>query len=121
MQHRFHLALTLTFVIAVATTVNAGEYRPLQGSFMVGGATLIDPPADEPSNTHYYLFLTGDSAKSLYEAMNVTAIHDECRDDGSLIKVIDNMQCLVSVDQADYQCTFGIDLDKQTIKSGSGC
>ena len=88
---------------------------------MIGGATLIDPPADEPRNTHYYFFLKGSSAQALYDAIDAPAVRDECRDDGSLTRSVGNIQCLVSADGADYQCTFGINLSKQSIEPGSAC
>lgn len=101
--------------------VAASEYHLLEGHFMIGGATLIDPPPEEPKNTHYYLHLTGQSAQALYQMLTSQAKYDECLDDGSLSKQQGAIQCTASQDMHTYACYLAIDVERQTLATGAGC
>ena len=52
-----------------ATSASGADYKPLQGTYMVGGATLIDPPESEAQDTHFYVDLEGNAARDLYKAL----------------------------------------------------
>ncbi|MDZ7621289.1 MAG: hypothetical protein U5O69_02230 [Candidatus Competibacteraceae bacterium] len=100
---------------------HAGDYQPLEGGFMVGGATLIDPSPQAPRNTHYYIQLTGKSAEELYRLIDASAQYDECLDDGSMTKQQGAIQCTVSQDKVSHTCYFAIDVNRQILASGAGC
>jgi hypothetical protein len=114
------IILIMGLLLSHAST-HAGDYRPLEGGFMVGGATLVDPPPQEPKNTHYYIYLTGKSAKALYEIMADPAKYDACLDDGSMTKQQDKIRCTISQDKSSYTCYFGLDVNKQTLAAGASC
>ena len=121
MQKRVAVFLVLMAGLVSSMVADANEYQPLEGNFMIGGATLIDPPPEEPKNTHYYLHLTGQSAQALYQMLAGPAKYDECLDDGSLSKQQGAIQCTVSQDKRTYACYFAIDVDQQTLATGAGC
>lgn len=97
------------------------DMKTLTGKFILSGKTPHDPPPGEPSNTHLMMYLTGESAKTLWNAMKVKPRFDVCADDGTLSKNIGAMQCSQSHDKKKFQCWFSIDIKNQKIASGWVC
>src|SRR6478735_3662575 len=69
-----------------AAPASAADYKPLQGTYMVGGATLIDPPESEPQDTHFYVDVEGNAARDLYKALKGKAESSVCGEPGDLTK-----------------------------------
>jgi hypothetical protein len=109
-----------TLALAAATTADPVE-RPLQGSYVVAGATLVDAPPDEPRDTHLRLTLEGDAARELWDAMKVEPAYDECLDDGTRSKRVGEMQCWLQADDAMYRCAFAVEVATQRITSATAC
>lgn len=64
-------------IILFPVLANAGEaYSPIQGEYRVAGPLAFGDI--EEGSSHFYLHLTGNSAKSLFQSMDVKAIDDEC-------------------------------------------
>jgi hypothetical protein len=114
---------TISTIIFLMLHLVAGarEYHPLTGSYSIGGKTFYDAPDHEPNDTHMYFEFSGSSAKDLFESMKVHPIRDECANDGSLTKRIQEMQCTQSADRKEHRCWFGIDVKKQRITNGVVC
>lgn len=103
---------------------SGGDYpdmHKLPGQYTLGGETPVDPPADEPQDTHFRIYLTGDAAKTLFNAMKAQAVRDVCVDDGTMSKLIDAMQCSVLPDNKTYQCWFAIDIKNPRTAQGWAC
>ena len=80
--------ITLALLIAADPAHSDDSAQPISGTYALGGATLMDPPANEAKNTHLRLYLTGNAARDLYAALPTPAVHDECLDDGSVTKAV---------------------------------
>lgn len=113
---------TLLFALCILSAwATAGEYKPLKGSYSIGGKTFYDPPAEETKKTHVYFALEGKTARDVYESMDTKAVRDECAGDSSMTKRIEEMQCTRSSGGKEYRCWFGIDLKNQKVVGGVVC
>jgi len=115
------IALWPIIALLMTTPVSAQQYKNLSGEYSIAGQTIIDPPPNEPTDTHLYFALTGNAARDLYNAMKATARADACGEPGGLLKSIGAMQCTRAPGGKSYQCSFAIDIAKQRISGGSAC
>ena len=115
------VCLILMTIVSLSAAWAAAEEKTLSGTYQLGGKTLVDPPADEPPDTHFRMTLTGAAAQDLYRSMKVRAKSNACGDAGSLLKTIGQMQCERSADGKRYQCSFAIDIAGQRITGGTVC
>ena len=97
----------------------AAQAGTLTGTFTLQGETVIDPPPQEPRDTHMLIVLNGASAKSLYQSMKSKAAPDACAGNGTLAKTVGGMRCTKSGTR--YECDFSIDIARQAIKAGQAC
>ena len=102
-------------------SISASSNNQLTGSFWIGGKTIIDPPNNEPIDTHLRVYLTGASAKRLFQAMKVKPVRDVCLDDGSLSKFIGGTQCTLHQGGKQFSCSFAINIESQRIELSSVC
>lgn len=112
----------LALVVSVASiNAFAEKAKPLNGSYYFHGESLIDPPQDEPRDTRINFDLTGNTARQLYEKMQVPATTDSClSDEGkSFVKTIGEMTCIKTGKK--YECYFSIDIKNQKIAAGIVC
>jgi hypothetical protein len=113
----------LFVVPALAAVYVLAQYPgmlPLTGEFDTTGRTAIDPPADEPRNTHFRIHLTGEAAKTLFDQMLVEPTAERCgRRPGWKEKRIGHMLC--STDERVYDCFFAINVEQQTVEGGWAC
>jgi len=107
--------------IACASTAAGADYRPLQGTYMVGGQTLIDPPQSEAQDTHFYLDLEGTAARDLYKALKAKAQDGVCGEPGDLTKRSGGVQCTMVKGGKEYHCAFGVELKTQRVVAGVVC
>ena len=107
--------------IACASTAAGADYRPLQGTYMVGGQTLIDPPQSEAQDTHFYLDLEGNAARDLYKALKAKAQDGVCGEPGDLTKRSGGVQCTMVKGGKEYHCAFGVELKTQRVVDGVVC
>jgi len=107
--------------LTVSISVSAADYRPLKGSYKVGGQTLFDPPESEPQDTHFYLDLEGNAARDLYKAMKAKSQSGECGEPGDLTKRQGGVQCTMVKGGKEYHCAFGVELRTQHVVSGVVC
>jgi hypothetical protein len=107
--------------LVVAASASAADYQPLKGSYKVGGPTLIDPPASEPQDTHFYLDLEGNAARDLYKALNAKAEPGVCGEPGDLTKRSGGVQCTMVKGGREYHCAFGVELRTPHVVSGVVC
>ena len=69
----------VTFLLLVISPgAVAGQEKSLSGRYQLSGKTVIDPPADEPADTHFRIALEGAAAQDLYRSMKVAAKPNEC-------------------------------------------
>jgi len=112
---------TLLLLLALSAASLAADSQNLTGSFSIGGATLIDPPADEPRNSHIYFEITGKAAERIYQMIKSEPMLDLCLDDGAMTKFADKVQCQAHPDKGEYACFFSLDVNANTIGEGVAC
>lgn len=105
--------------LVVVTSAQTAKSGVLTGDYWVGGKTTIDPPRDEPNDTHLRIHLTGDSARTLYELMNSEPEVDVC-DESRLVKRIATTACAL-LEGGSHECWLAIDVQRQELTSGWGC
>lgn len=99
---------------------------PLTGDFYVGPSVedQTDGDAAAPKD-HYFITLTGESAKAMYEALQVEEVQDECV--GRIAKWAKGLVCYGpktsdgTVPDPLYECSFGINLKNQSLELGGDC
>ena len=97
----------------------AADWKPIQGTFAVTSATLIDPADTERKDSHIRIQLTGRTARDLFAAMKAAPVKDECT--GGVAKRIGEMQCVQFRAQGRYECSFSVDIMAQKIEYGVPC
>jgi hypothetical protein len=116
------MKIMLAVAIAVlCPALHAADYRPLAGSYAIGGATLIDPPQSEPQDTHFYVDLEGAAARDLYKALKARAVDGVCGEPGDLTKRQGGVQCTMVKGGKEYHCAFGVELGTQRVVAGVVC
>jgi hypothetical protein len=95
--------------------------KPLSGTYAFAGKTLVDPPPDEPRDSHLLITLDGQAARDVYRKMKARRSRDGCLDDGSMSKTFGGMQCTERVRPTRYTCAFSIDLAAQKIDGATVC
>jgi len=111
--------LIATFLLVFPSQVLPAEWNSISGIYAVTSENLIDPGAEELTNSHYRIQLKGDSAKALFEAMAEPTYTDECT--GGTAKTVGEMQCLHFEAAGTYECHFSINIAEQQIEFGVVC
>ena len=84
---RSMIALTV-LLLAFAACARPTVYSSLTGEFVITGEETLDPPPGQ-TNDRVGLFLSGDSAKQVYDAMTVNAAADGRRPEGWFAPLIE--------------------------------
>ncbi len=104
-----------------ASSASGADYKPLQGTYTVGGTTLIDPPESEPQDTHFYVDLEGNAARDLYKALKAKPESGACGEPGDLTKRSGGVQCTMVKGGKEYHCAFGVELRTQHVVPSVVC
>jgi hypothetical protein len=114
------LAIAIPGLAAAYVLAQHPGMLPLTGEFDTTGRTAVDPPKDEPRNTHFRIHLTGQAARTLFDQMPVEATPESCdRRPGWQEKRIGGMLC--STDGRAYDCFLAINVEQQTVEGGWAC
>jgi hypothetical protein len=117
------IAMAMVAPIGAQPSKAAGEMgHPIRltGELFVAGATLVDPPPDEPTGTHAYLHLTGAAARRVFDALKAKEKADACVP-GRRLKAAGPVVCSARGKADDAYCDFALDLTRGTTASGSAC
>ncbi len=114
------LGFTLALIVANTDAAIALDVSKLQGELFIAGATTVDPPANEPKNTHAYVTITGPSALRLYQNMRAKAEDDLCQD-GHKLKRTGKLSCSVGKNGKEASCDFALDLVSGQAATGRAC
>ena len=114
------LGLGLASLLATGQMTLAQEVSPLRGEAFIAGKTPIDPPPDEPRNSHAYLTVSGPAALRMYRAMRAGEEANLC-EEGKRMKRIGALMCSVSRDGRNATCDFSLDLTKGVLDAGRPC
>lgn len=120
------LLITGLLLFGGAALAQDPQLEPLSGDFYVGPSVeaQTDGNATAPKD-HYFVTLKGDSAKAMYEALNVEEVEDECV--GRIAKWGNGLVCYGpkngdgSTPDPLYECNFSINLKNQSLELGEDC
>ena len=105
---------------AVAGGCHAQEASPLRGEIFIAGRTAVDPPPEEPKNSHAYMTVTGAAALRMYRAMRAKEEPNFC-EEGERMKRAGALLCSLSRDGRTASCDFAVDLLNGALDAGRPC
>jgi hypothetical protein len=114
------LGLGLAWLSATGSMGAAQEISQLRGEVFIAGKTPVDPPPEEPKNSHAYMTVSGPAALRLYRAMRSAEEANLC-EAGKRLKRAGALTCSVSRDGRNATCDFAIDLISGVLDSGRPC
>lgn len=119
---KFRAALLASVLAVAAGSAAQAEGTRLQGKLFIGGFTMVDPPPDEPKNTHAGFWLEGKAAMVMYRTMKGKAQPDACHGPGWLSKYAGSAQCAYHPVKRKATCNFTLSLvDGKTHHARQAC
>ena len=110
----------LILILPYGAHAQTKRERPLTGSFFYSQQDIHLEPVDA-IQTHLWIELSGESAKTLYERLKTEPEPYACGDRGQRVKQIKGTTCIYERDKNSYSCLLGIDLDRQIVNGGHPC
>lgn len=107
-------------VAALMPQAWAQTATPLRGELFIAGKTAIDPPPNEPKNSHAYVTLAGPAALRMYRAMGAREETNAC-ETGKKLKRAGALSCSITGDGKNASCDFAIDMIKGALDDGRPC
>ena len=121
MMRRGWPVLTASMAWLVTTPMClAQEVSQLRGEAFLAGKTAVDPPPEEPKNSHAYLTVSGPAALRMYRAMPAKEEPNLC-EQGKRLKRAGALVCSVTRNRRTATCDFSIDLINGALDSGRPC
>ena len=108
-------------LVAIAIPAASQEPKTLTGTYAIAGKEAVDPPPDQPRDTHLQLYLSGNSARDLYKAMKVKAVPDECIGSGAQSKFEGGIACTMHAGGKEFECSLAIDIKNQKVDPVYAC
>lgn len=108
------LSVCGVLVVSALCAAAAPDMKRLEGRFRISGINA-DPTPQTPHDSHVIVYLEGDSARSLYEAMKVAPQTKACGPRNLQHKIIGGMDCALDPAKSTYQCDFALDIANQRI------
>jgi hypothetical protein len=112
--------LALAAVLWNSALAQAQEFSDLRGTAFIASKTVIDPPPNEPKNTHAYLQLSGPAALQMYRNMRAKEERNDC-ETGKKLKRAGLLMCSLAADGRDASCDFSINLLTGRLENGQAC
>ena len=106
--------------LAAAGGGHAQEASTLRGEVFLAGRTAVDPPSDEPKNSHAYMIVTGPAALRMYRAMRAKEEPNLC-EEGKRMKRAGALTCSLTRDGRTAACDFAVDLLNGALDPGRPC
>jgi hypothetical protein len=115
------LALSLGgLLVAGASPAQEISISQLRGQAFIAGKTPIDPPPDQPKNSHAYMTVTGRAALRMYRAMTAKEEPNLC-ETGKRMKRAGPLYCSLSRNGRSASCDFSVNLQNGTLDDGRPC
>jgi hypothetical protein len=108
-----------TLLGALATPAQAGDYAKIEAQFMITGRDAVDPPPDQKKD-RVALFLTGNGAKTIYEAMPGAPVAADACEQGLKLKTSGALVC-ADHGGSDYACSVAILLKSGETRPFGAC
>jgi len=117
-----HAAIAACLLAAFAIPASSQDTaKRLSGTYEIGGKEAIDPPPDQPKDSHLRLYLSGSAAKDLYNALKVKATVDECTGPNARSKFQGGIACTMLEGGKEYECSLAIDIKNQKLDAIYAC
>lgn len=114
------LGLGLAWLSATGSMSFAQEISQLRGEVFIAGKTPVDPPPEEPKNSHAYMTVSGQAALRMYRAMRAKEEPNLC-ETGKRMKRAGALTCSLSRDGRAAACDFSVDLLNGVLDNGRPC
>lgn len=92
----------------------------MRGEVFISGKTAVDPPPEEPKNSHAYMTISGPVALRMYRAMPAKDEPNLC-EQGKRMKRAGSLTCSITRDGKSATCDFSVDLIKGVLDGGRPC
>ena len=113
------LVLVMSAIGALAQPSFGQTVSPLRGEVFIAGKSPVDPPSEEPKNSHAYVTVSGPAALRMYQAMRAKEEPNLCT--SGKLKRAGALVCSISADRRRGTCDFSIDLTKGALDAGRPC
>jgi hypothetical protein len=109
------LAASLLLAVFAVPASSQDAPKALTGTYAIAGKEAVDPPPDQANDTHLQLFLSGNAARDLYQAMKVMEVPDECIGHNAHSKFQGGIACTKHEGGKEYECSLSIDIKGQKL------
>lgn len=108
---RYGLVISTSIFLAALTgqAAMAQDVLVLRGELYIAGKTPVDPPPNEPKNSHAYMLVTGPAALRMYRNMRAKEEDNPC-EEGKKMKRAGPLLCSITANRREATCDFSVDL-----------
>jgi hypothetical protein len=124
---RFWGIAALLCVAGVPALAQDVELKPITGTYYMGPA--MDAEDSKAPKDHIYFTITGDAAKSMWDAIGGEPSPDECV--GRMVRWSKSLACYgppspesggtLAPEDSPYECYMGVDLKNGALYLGADC
>ena len=109
---------TLTMLICLAAAISSFAQQPvqLQGEYQLGGPLDHNGSILE-GDSHLYISLSNEAAKTLYQSLPGDPFDDACT--GYKLKAHGNVVCF-QIKPEEHFCSFSVNLERNAVEAGLG-
>lgn len=111
-------ALFIAAELLINVPALSQETLPLEANYIIAGESITDPPDDEKKD-RVSIYIRGEGAKAIFEAMPEKEMPDPCSD-ALVTKTAGGLTCIKG-GPADYRCGVSIKLDTGETKNAWVC
>ena len=119
-RHVIFLTGLIGIVTVLSLHASAQNSAKLTGELFIAGKTPLDPPPEEPKNTHAYVTIDGAAAMQMYRSMRAKPEKDLCRE-GNTMKSAGPLTCSLTPSGRGATCDYAIDLVNGALADGRPC
>lgn len=113
------ISLTLACVIAVGAIAQSSGFKAVDAQYAITGALVVDPPPNQERD-RVAIFLSGEGAREIYEAMPSRVENADACEEGMTVKRSGGLEC-TSISGKNFSCSVGILLRSGATKPIGAC
>jgi len=119
---RYMLVVSTGIFLAalIGQAAMAQDVIALRGELYIAGKTPVDPPPNEPKNSHAYMLVTGPAALRMYRNMRAKEEPNLC-EEGKTMKRAGPLMCSLAKNGREASCDFSVDLHNGRLDEGRPC
>jgi hypothetical protein len=97
------------------------DLLPLHGDVFIAGEHAVDPPPNEPKDSHAYFTVIGPAALAMHRSMRAREEDDPCLGPGWKLKRAGRLSCSIHAGGAEATCSFSVGLHTGHVAAGPPC